>query len=397
MNGHHLTRRTARPALAALAAVQTVLAVRVAWRLLRTARGRRIAPSTQPSGERISVILPVLDERERLPGCLAALCAQPAEVIEILVVDGGSRDGTPALVRAAARRDPRVRLVAAGPPPRGWTGKSWGLAAGLAAGSRAATAIWCVDADVTVDPRLARSLLAHLARTGDAAFAVATRQRLASHADGLLHPSMLATLVYRFGIPGHATATPHAVQANGQCLIARPAALRAALPAARDSLCEDVTLARALAARGLRVGFYEAGALAVAAMYRGGGDTWRNWPRSLALRDRYAGWRGVIGLAEIALVQALPLPALLLARRCAAPRALRALQLALLLLRGGVHAGIARAYPARPWTYWLAPLADAPVAGAIIAAALRRRHTWRGRHYTRIAPGRFAPEERHAA
>jgi dolichol-phosphate mannosyltransferase len=45
----------------------------------------------------------------------------------------------------------------------------------------------------------------------------------------------------------------------------------------------------------------------------------------------------------------------------------------------GVLCGAARAYVQRPWTYWLSPLADVPVALALFASALRRRHTWRGR------------------
>lgn len=377
--------------LAAVLTVQLLLAVRVVARLLRTAGGRRVQPCERPSPWRVTVIVPVLDERTRLSACLAGLVAQPAEVLEILVVDGGSRDGTRDLVRAWTRRDARVRLVDAAPLPPHWTGKAWSLAVGLRASSEAAAAVLCLDADVRVDPRLVRSLLAHLAATGDAAFSIATRQRLASAADALLHPSLLATLVYRFGIPGRATTIPEQVQANGQCFLARRAALltSAAVPAAQDSLCEDVTIARALATNGLPVGFYEAGALATATMYTCAGDTWRNWPRSLALRDRFAGWRARIGLAELAFVQALPLPALLLAFLCGAPLAARAVEGALVALRLGVLAGMARAYPARPWTYWLSPLADGAVVYAIGRAARRARHEWRGRIYERVAPGRF--------
>jgi dolichol-phosphate mannosyltransferase len=47
--------------------------------------------------------------------------------------------------------------------------------------------------------------------------------------------------------------------------------------------------------------------------------------------------------------------------------------------RIGVLVGAARAYVTKPWTYWLSPLADLPVAFALFASALRRRHTWRGR------------------
>ncbi|MDP6709695.1 MAG: glycosyltransferase family 2 protein, partial [Alphaproteobacteria bacterium] len=47
----------------------------------------------------ISVVIPALNEAEGLPGLLAALARQPL-LQEIIVVDGGSRDATPALARA---------------------------------------------------------------------------------------------------------------------------------------------------------------------------------------------------------------------------------------------------------------------------------------------------------
>lgn len=48
------------------------------------------------SGPKVTVVIPVRDEASRLPGCLAALAAQdvPPELVEVLVVDGGSSDGT---------------------------------------------------------------------------------------------------------------------------------------------------------------------------------------------------------------------------------------------------------------------------------------------------------------
>ena len=61
------------------------------------------------------MILPVLNEAERIAPALASLVEQPEEVAEILVVDGGSSDGTQALVRRAAQSDPRVKLLDASP------------------------------------------------------------------------------------------------------------------------------------------------------------------------------------------------------------------------------------------------------------------------------------------
>jgi dolichol-phosphate mannosyltransferase len=106
------------------------------------------------------------------------------------------------------------------------------------------------------------------------------------------------------------------------------------------------------------------------------------------MRDHWFGARGWLGLAEVALVQALPPPALLRGVALGATPFV-GLQGALVALRVGVLRGIARAYVNRPWTYWLSPLADGPLAARLVASALRRRHRWRGLVYRRNGAGRF--------
>jgi len=90
-----------------------------------------------------------------------------------------------------------------------------------------------------------------------------------------------------------------------------------------------------------------------------------------------AGW---LGLLEVLLVQALPLPLLLIRWPSGGPWRLNLL---LLAIRLGMLVGMARAYPARPWTYWLSPVLDLPAGFALWRSALRRRHAWRGRTYAR--------------
>jgi dolichol-phosphate mannosyltransferase len=113
-------------------------------------------------------------------------------------------------------------------------------------------------------------------------------------------------------------------------------------------------------------------------MYEDWRQAWRGWPRSLPLRDRFWGWSGRLGLLEVALVQALPLPLVLLAaaRRRRLPLAVNA---SLLALRLGVLVGTRRAYAGSAWTYWLSPLLDVPAAAALNLSLIRRRHLWRGR------------------
>lgn len=382
-------------ALVPLVAVQTILGARVVRRLIASAHGQRIMPpGTAPldTGDRISVLVPVLDERARLAPCLDGLLAQGPEVAEILVIDGGSTDGTQALVTSYTTRDPRLRLIDASPVPPGWNGKAWGLDTGLRRASRDTRWILTIDADVRPAPPLARALLAHSQRTDDAAFSVATRQQLSGACEALIHPALLTTLVYRFGSPGHSTRSVGAVQANGQCMLLRRDLLDryGGFAAVRESICEDVTLARTLATHGVPVGFYEAGDLVAASMYGNARDAWRNWSRSLPLRDRYFGLAGALGLAEVALVQALPLPLLLVLLATGTTDALSpsrpllyrlalAVETLFVALRLGVLAGTARAYSQPPWTYWLSPMLDLPVVCQLLLQAMRRRHIWRGR------------------
>jgi dolichol-phosphate mannosyltransferase len=373
-----------------LGALQIILAVRVGARLLRTSRGERIAAADTASTERISVILPVLNEVSRLGCCLESLILQPEELVEILVVDGGSMDGTQSVVGHYSRRDARVKLVDASPVDNHWTGKAWGLHVGLQHADSTSEWILFVDADVRTSPQLVRSLLRHAQRTGNLTFSVATLQRLSGALDGIVHPALLATLIYRFGIPGSTNCDPHRVQANGQCFMSRRETLikTDAIHTARYSLCEDITMARRLAECGEPVGFYENDRLIEVTMFADGRDAWKNWSRSLPARDQYFGWRDIIGLAEVLLVQGLPLPGFL-GSTLGWPDWFVTLNGALLCLRFGVLAGSARAYVSRPWSFWLSPCCDLPVALKLIESTITPRHSWRGRTYVRRRGGRF--------
>lgn len=352
---------------------------------------RRIEISDQPSSERVSILLPVLNEAKRIERCLDSLVTQSEEVGEILVVDGGSTDGTQKIIDRYHSIDLRVRQVDASPVDLRWTGKAWGLNFGLQQSDPKSIWILSVDADVWVSPKLVRSLLAHMKKTGVTTLSVAASQHLSGKFEALIHPSMLTTLIYRFGSPGRARRNIHKVQANGQCFLSRRELLleTEAFRAAQASLCEDITIVRRLAECGYPVGFYESDSLVEVNMYSDWRETWSNWPRSLPMRDQYFGWREVVGIIGILLFQALPLPAFVLGLIFGAPLGFLIISAYLLMMRIGVLVGLARAYPTKPWTYWLSPLADLPVIVRIIQFALRKRHSWRGRTYLRRKGGTF--------
>lgn len=67
----------------------------------------------------VSVLVPVLNEAGNIADVVAAMLAQRVDgPIELLLADGGSRDGTRELLIELAARDSRVRFL---DNPRGWT------------------------------------------------------------------------------------------------------------------------------------------------------------------------------------------------------------------------------------------------------------------------------------
>ena len=109
---------------------------------------------------RVSIIIPVWNEGEHVRACLEAVVAQDYdEIVEILVIDGGSRDQTRDIVSRFARSYPLIRLL---DNPR------ITAPAALNVGIRHATGdiIVRVDARTIIEPDYVRRCVECLQRTG---------------------------------------------------------------------------------------------------------------------------------------------------------------------------------------------------------------------------------------
>jgi dolichol-phosphate mannosyltransferase len=378
-------------ALAALLLLQGAAATRVVWRLLP---GRRRLPpvAPRPAGRRdttVSVIVATLNEAHRIGPCLAGLRAQGPPMLEALVVDSRSTDGTRELVEQAAAADSRLRLLTDAPLPAGWVGKVWALETGL----RHARGEWVlgIDADTEPEPGLVCAVVSAALRQRLDVVSFAPRFADQTTGERWLQPAMLATLLYRTGAVGTAP-EPERVLANGQCFLARRDVLErhGGYAPARASFCDDVTLARHLARRGARVGFLDGSRLYRVRSYASAAEAWREWGRSFDLSDAATPARQALDLATVTLTQGLPLPTLLAFGVAAAlgvypadpvAAALLALNAGLVVMRLLLQVAMRGSYDRRGPAWWASVTADPAAVVRLWISTLRRPRAWRGRRY----------------
>lgn len=381
-------------ALSLLVMQVPMLAVLLA-RLLPSLRRPSPLPPGQPGiplqPGLVSVLLPTLNEAERIDPCLEGLHQQGSVLREVLVVDSRSQDGTPEKVLQMAKRDPRFRLVTDDPLPNGWVGRPWALHYGFLQSDPASEWILGIDADTRPQPGLVERLLETAQAQRLDLITLAPQFILQHWGEGWLQPALLVTLIYRYGAAGDTATLPERTMANGQCMLVRRSVLEAmnGYTLARASFCDDVTLVRQIAAAGFKVAFYDGRHLLKVRMYTSFGETWREWGRSLDLKDATPVaqlWgdiallvltQGIPGLAAVGLLGMIGLGLSL----SLTEQLLLGLNLGLLALRLGVLVGIRGSYQDPPWTFWISPLADPLAVLRIILSALSRPRSWRGRTY----------------
>ena len=99
----------------------------------------------------LSVIVPIYNSKDYLSRCLDSILKQTLEDMEIIFVDDGSTDSSPAILQEYAKKDPRIRVI---------TKKNQGLVAARKTGVKEAAGkyIGYVDSDDWIEPDMYETL-----------------------------------------------------------------------------------------------------------------------------------------------------------------------------------------------------------------------------------------------
>jgi hopene-associated glycosyltransferase HpnB len=237
------------------------------WLYLLLGRGRfwRVAAqrarALPPAAARdIVVVIPARNEAPLIGTAVASLARQVfSGSIHIIVIDDGSTDGTAEAAHAAAAAtgvQERFTLVQGAPLPKGWTGKLWALAQGVAiAAERGADYLLFSDADTCHGPTSVASLVADADTHDRDLVSRMVKLSTATSAERLLIPAFVFFFFKLYPPAWIADPQRRLAAAAGGCLLIRPKALARAggLQAIRSHIIDDCALARVVKDSGGRI------------------------------------------------------------------------------------------------------------------------------------------------
>lgn len=227
------------------------------------------------AAERVSVLIPARNEAAGIASAVQSILASTGVLLEVVVMDDASTDGTAAIVSALAARDPRVRLEHAPTLPPGWNGKQhacWMLAAA------ARYDILCfVDADVRLAPEAVSRMAAFLETSRAGLVSGFPRQQTETALEWLLLPLIHFVLLGLLPFAGMRRSTSPAYAAGcGQFLMVHRAAYFTAggHAAIAETRHDGLRLPKLLRSSGYATDLADLTDLATCRMYHSASEVW---------------------------------------------------------------------------------------------------------------------------
>ena len=242
-----------------------------------------IPTSTPQSGPFVSVLVPARNEALNIERCVRSLLRQDYGTFEILVLDDGSTDVTPALLSSlVGESGGRLRSLKGEALPEGWHGKSWAC---FQLGRHAkGELLLFTDADTIHKPDALRRSVAALQASRADMLSLTPYQELGSFWEKLVVPMVYFILMCFLPLRLVRTnPNPAFSFANGQFILFRKDFYDSinGHAAVKGNIVEDVWLCMAVKKAGGTVAAFNGTDMVSCRMYRNGKEVWDGFSKNL--------------------------------------------------------------------------------------------------------------------
>ena len=234
-------------------------------------------------GSFVSVMVPARNEALNIERCVRSLLRQDFASFEILVLDDGSTDATPDLLKClVAESGARLRILHGEPLPDGWHGKAWACSQ-LGRQAKGELLLF-TDADTMHEPDALRRSVGALTESGADMLSIMPNQELGSFWEKLVVPLIHVILMCYLPVRLVRTSPrPAFCFANGQFILFRKKIYDriGGHTAVKDALVEDVWLCKAVKKAGGSVASFNGYDVVSCRMYRNFKEIWDGFSKNL--------------------------------------------------------------------------------------------------------------------
>jgi chlorobactene glucosyltransferase len=235
------------------------------------------------AGSLVSILVPARNEALNIERCVRSLLSQKYAPFELIVLDDGSTDATPELLRRLAMESRgRMRVLQGEPLPDGWHGKSW--ACDQLGRQAKGELLLFTDADTMHEPDALRRTVAALKASKADMLSLMPRQELSSFWEKLVVPLIHVILMCYLPLRLVRTSRKAAFCfANGQYILFRRHFYDRinGHAAVKDALVEDVWLCKSVKKAGGTVAAFNGSDIVSCRMYRNFREIWEGFSKNL--------------------------------------------------------------------------------------------------------------------
>jgi chlorobactene glucosyltransferase len=204
----------------------SVLALARTWKLPQqmreSAEGWTNLPRNSPELPPVTVIVPARNEEKNIERCARSLLHQDYPDYELIVVDDGSTDRTPALLAELKAEYPKLNVVRLdGKLPEGWAGKPHAMHAGYEASRPDSRYILFSDADTFHHPQALRMTVGTAVKENASLLSALPELELKSFWEKVLMPLVVMGITLQYPLDKVNEPDSKLAIANGQYLLVR--------------------------------------------------------------------------------------------------------------------------------------------------------------------------------